>query len=166
MGKRSEFERIQKDAYQTIDPKAVEPLKTYLNTESLRYYEPCVGEGKLLDLLDPWHCSGNSDDERDARTFQYGKAIANADYFITNPPWNRELLHPIIENLRRQLPTWLLFDADWMHTKQSSEYMRHCRTILSVGRLTWIPGTKVKGKDNCAWYLFDDYETDTQFVGR
>lgn len=164
MGKRSDFERVEKDAYQTFDPRAVAPLKAHLGIGNLSYYEPCVGEGKLVELLKPLKCVGASDEELDARTTQYK---TDAEYFITNPPWSRDLLHPIIENLRTQLPTWLLFDADWMHTRQSAPYMKYCEKIISVGRVRWIPGTKVDGKDNTAWYLFIKYKPlRTEFIGR
>jgi hypothetical protein len=39
---------------------------------------------------------------------------------ITNPPWDRKILHRLIERFSAVGPTWLLFDADWMHTKQSA----------------------------------------------
>lgn len=29
-----------------------------------------------------------------------------------------------------------------------------CEKIVSVGRVSW-EGNGIKGKDNCAWYLFD-----------
>jgi len=59
------------------------------------------------------------------------------------------------------------FDADWMHTKQAAPYLKHCAMIVSVGRVRWIKGSKQDGKDNCAWYLFVDEETDgTAFIGR
>lgn len=162
MGKRSNFDRLDKDAYMTIDPRAAEPLIRYLGSENLTYYEPCVGDGSLKKLLS-FECVGDSDMEKDARSTQYR---TKAQYFITNPPWSRELLHPIIENLRSQLPTWLLFDADWMHTRQSSPYMKYCSIILSVGRLIWMPGTTMTGKDNCAWYLFGPRKSKTVFIGR
>lgn len=75
--------------------------------------------------------------------------------FITNPPWTRSLLHPLIVHLSNQAPTWLLFDADWMHTKQAAPYLDRLVRIVSVGRLKWIPDSKMDGKDNCAWYLFN-----------
>lgn len=161
MGKRSNFDRIDKDAYMTIDSRAVEPLVNYLG-ENITYYEPCVGDGDLIRLL-PYGCIGQSDLEKDARNTKYS---TNAEYFITNPPWSRKLLHPIIDNLRIQFPTWLLFDADWMHTQQAIPYMEYCKTIISVGRIRWIPNTKVDGKDNCAWYLFVDSKTDCTFISR
>lgn len=163
MGKRSDFPRIEKDAYMTTDPRAVRPLEAFYSGEiAPRYYEPCVGNGDLIRLLSPMAtCVGRSDSELDARTTQYKtKAI----HFITNPPWTRDILHPIIENLRKQLPTWLLFDTDWAFTAQSSPYMRFCKYILPIGRLKWMPGTKDVGMDNCAWYLFVDYETPCTLV--
>jgi hypothetical protein len=69
-------------------------------------------------------------------------------------------------NLSDQLPTWLLFDADWKHTKQAIPYLSRLCTIVSVGRVRWIPGTPYTGKDNCCWYLFDRSADITTFYGR
>lgn len=168
MGKRSNFNRINKDAYMTIDQRATLPLvnvlggMTTFKIGDITYYEPCVGNGDLIKLL-PYKCVGQSDCEKDARTTKYE---TNAEFFITNPPWTRKILHPIIENLRAQRPTWLLFDADWMHTQQAIPHMRYCKAIISVGRVRWIPGTTVDGKDNCAWYLFVDNEVRCEFIPR
>ena len=159
MGKRSSgtFERIEKDAYMTTDRRAVRPLIEFYGGSWLEYYEPCVGNGDLVRLLSGWSkCVGSSDTELDARYTTYE---TTADFFVTNPPWSRELLHPIIDNLRRQLPTWLLFDSDWMFTAQSNPYMKFCKAVLPIGRLKWIPGSNHTGKDNCAWYLFVGSET-------
>ena len=162
MGKRSDFSRIPKDAYMTTDPRAVQPLLEFLG-RPVSYYEPCYGNGDLIKLLYPHICVGYSDDEKDARTTKYK---TDAIMFITNPPWSRKLLHPIIENLRNQLPTWLLFDSAWMFTAQSASYMKYCKVVIPVGRLRWIPGTNMDGKDDCAWYLFDKYEASCLFVPR
>ena len=168
MGKRSEFKCRNNDAYMTTDPRAVSPLINVLGGimsfkfGDVTYYEPCVGDGSLIKLL-PYKCVGQSDLELDARITKYE---TEADCFITNPPWTRNLLHPIIENLRSQLPTWLLFDADWMHTQQAIPYMKYCKVIVSVGRLKWIPDSEFDAKDNCAWYLFDKEETNCRFIPR
>ena len=150
MGKRSNFERVEHDFYET-PVEAVLPLLPFI--VGVSYWEPCAGHGALVRHLASYaRCIGHSDREVDARSHQYP---VQGDYFITNPPWTRELLHPIIENLSRQKPTWLLFDADWMHTRQSAVLMQCCSTIVSVGRVKWIPGTKMTGKDNVCWYLFN-----------
>ena len=88
-------------------------------------------------------------------------------YIITNPPWSVYLLHPLIEHFSAMRPTWLLIYADWMHTRQSAPFMPWCRKIVSVGRVKWIPDSKMTGKDNCVWMLFDQSTSGpTEFVGR
>jgi hypothetical protein len=84
---------------------------------------------------------------------------------ITNPPWDRTLLHPLIEKLSDLRPTWLLFDADWVHTKQSINYLPRLRKIVSIGRVKWFD--KTAGKDNSCWYLFDKpSDIAVEFYGR
>jgi hypothetical protein len=104
----------------------------------------------------------------DALTIESVSGSFSKDFFaITNPPWDRKILHPLIDNFLGICPTWLLFDADWMHTKQSATFMTYCKTVVSVGRVKWIEGSKSQGKDNCAWYLFDySSEEQTRFYGR
>ncbi|MCJ8336045.1 MAG: class I SAM-dependent methyltransferase, partial [Epibacterium sp.] len=112
------------------------------------------------------------DIEPKAEDVEQGDALSTvyydvADFCITNPPWDRKFLHPFIEWYTTQMPTWLLFDADWMHTKQSAMYMTYCKKVVSVGRVKWIEGSKSVGKDNCCWYLFDyEYKGPTEFYGR
>lgn len=161
MAKRSDgaFERRKNDLYRTWDPRAVPPLLRHL-APNTRFAEPCAGDGALLDqLVAAGHeCVWASDiepgradvHENDATTCGLG----DAEVYISNPPWTRELLHNIILNLSEQAPTWLLFDADWVHTKQAIPFIPRLRRIISVGRLKWIEGSKYDGKDNCAWYCF------------
>lgn len=172
MGKRSNFKRRPQDAYDT-PWKAVRPLYHFL-PEPVWFWEPCAGKGDLIRALesDGHYCTGALDikprfegvDEGDAlRSFP----CATSNRIITNPPWTREILHPMIDRFSGMLPTWLLFDADWMHNAHATPYLEYCRKIVSVGRVKWIPDSKFAGKDNCAWYLFDKFgEGETEFVGR
>ena len=91
-----------------------------------------------------------------------------ADCIITNPPWSREVLHPLIIECVGVAPTWLLIDADWVHTKQAALFTPMLRKVVSVGRVKWIPDSKMTGKDNCAWHLFDrsSMNEPTVFYGR
>lgn len=166
MGKHSNFKRRKNDAYMTTDPRAVIPLVQFFGNGYVNYYEPCAGDGSLVTLFNThsnFVCNGYSDIEKDARTTQYSTI---AECFVTNPPWSRFLLHDIIENLRKQKPTWLLFDADWMHTQQAIPYIQYCKIIVSVGRVRWIEGTETDGKTDCAWYLFIGKKTKTTFIPR
>jgi len=172
MGKRSDFARIDKDYYRTFDKRAGKAIEPFLSP-STRFCEPCAGAGDLMDQLTAMGhvCARARDIEPQREDIEQKDALTtltgNIDCFITNPPWSRDILHPLIEFLSSQHPTWLLFDADWSHTIQASPYMAYCAKIVSVGRLIWIPGTKMSGKDNCAWYLFDrSWQKPTEFYPR
>ena len=62
----------------------------------------------------------------------------------------------MIFHLTSLKPTWLLFDADWMHTRQSAIFQKMLKKVVSIGRIKWIKDSKSTGKDNCCWYLFDE----------
>lgn len=172
MGKRSDFKRIARDAYDT-PREAVVPLLPHLAPGSI-FVEPCAGSGELVrHLQDAGHCCWESFDieprfctvrERDALAVT---GNCGGDVFITNPPWDRRVLHPLISTLSRHAPTWLLFDADWAHTMQAIPYLPLLRKIVAVGRVKWIPDSKFTGKDNCCWFLFDAATSGPiEFVGR
>jgi hypothetical protein len=78
-----------------------------------------------------------------------------ADAIITNPPYERKTMHALIAHFARVLPTWLLLETDWAYTKQAAPFMPWSSDIVSVGRLRWIEGTSMSGKQNFAWYRFD-----------
>jgi hypothetical protein len=177
MGKYSDFERRPRDFYTTpIEP--VKPLIDHL-PYTFDYVEPCAGDGRLINNITELteghgNCIFASDIEplaegmfkNDALTLDFG-GYGVIDMCITNPPWNRDFLHPFIEHWLNICPTWLLFDADWMHTKQSAVLMTYCAKVISVGRVKWIEGSKGVGKENVCWYLFDANKThQTYFYGR
>lgn len=170
MGKRSDFKRVARDFYPT-PLRAVEPLIPKLR-KGTSYYEPCAGDGALIKHLKGYGilCALACDIE------PQDTGIIKKDMFdidmskkqiITNPPWDRKILHPLIEKIiAEDAKAWLLFDADWMHTKQSAKYMPYCSDIVSVGRVKWIEGSANTGKENCAWYAFSAHKIGTHFTGR
>jgi hypothetical protein len=171
MGKRSTFERAPRDFYPT-PPEAVTPLLRHLARNTV-YSEPCAGDGALIRHLAPAAlCSDAMDIEPRDAFIRQGDALTadlgNPQTFITNPPWSRDVLHPLIIRLSDIAPTWLLFDADWIHTRQAVPFLPRLRRIVSVGRVKWIPDSPFTGKDNCCWYLFDrpDTERAVAFYGR
>ena len=177
MGKRSDFERLPRDYYPT-PLAAVEPLIPHL-PYTFDYVEPCAGDGRLVQYIDQLtdghgECLFACDIEPQSDRVRQGDALTLSlggygvvDCCITNPPWERKFLHEFIDHWIQVCPTWLLFDADWMHTKQSAVYMTYCSKVVSVGRVKWIEGSKSVGKDNCCWYLFDALDdTPTEFYGR
>jgi len=174
MGKRSNYKPHKLDAYATPE-EAVLPLLKHL-PKATYYAEPCAGDGALIRILQKHghKCVAAYDVAPRHRIVQQGDAsfltredMKRADFVITNPPWGREVMHRIIEQSFFWGPTWFLFDADWMHTKQAAPYLPHCKKIVSVGRVKWIADSKSAGKDNCCWYLFDfESQEPTVFVGQ
>tara|TARA_R100000541_G_C1855632_1_gene78359 strand:- start:70 stop:609 length:540 start_codon:yes stop_codon:yes gene_type:complete len=176
MGKRSNFARVERDYYPT-PIKAVEPLIPHL-PYAFDYVEPCAGDGRLIRHITELtegtaECIYASDIEpkadnircADANSLYFG-GYGTIDYMITNPPWDRKILHPMIEHWLEICPTWLLFDSDWVHTQQSAPYIEYCSKIVSVGRVKWIEGSKGVGYDNCCWHLFDINAKRTEFYGK
>lgn len=161
MGKRSDFARVPRDFYPT-PVEAVRPLLRHLDPATV-FVEPCAGNGVLVDHLQAagHRCTYAIDIEPKWPTIRWGDArgmaynMGGATCFITNPPWSRDVLHPLIVNLSDQAPTWLLFDADWVHTRQAAPFADRLSKVVSVGRVKWIPDSPFTGKDNCAWHLFD-----------
>ena len=154
MGKRSTFERREGDFYPT-PRSAVLPLIPHLRGVRT-FAEPCCGDGALVRHLESFglRCAYRGDiaDGQDARAIT---DFGNADVGITNPPYVRPLMHALIWHFARILPTWLLIETDWAYTKQAGPFMPSCSDIVSVGRLRWIEGTTMCGKQNFAWYRFD-----------
>lgn len=159
-------ERRPRDFYPTPE-KGVLPLLPWIE-QGATFVEPCAGRLDLCMHLTKHGllCSNASDIEeinedglfvpaQDALTI--GEDYVNgSDYIVTNPPWSRDILHPLIEHFRLLRPTWLLLDSDWMFTKQARPFLPYCSLIVSVGRLKWIPDSPHSGLDNCAWYRFDN----------
>lgn len=173
MGKRSNFKRRAQDAYFT--PAAgVLPLVPHL-PEKFMFDEPCAGDGRLVrHIMDKCPEAGvgtTMDILPKCASVLAGDALKDyaphphSELIITNPPWTRQILHPMIDRFRVMRPTWLLFDADWMHTVQAEPYLKFCSMIVSVGRLSWM-GNGKHGMDNCAWYRFESDPCETVFNGR
>lgn len=164
MGKRSNFERVERDYYPT-PLEGVQPLFKYLPAK-VKFSEPMSGNGQLVNhlVMAGHECVQYSDiepmevfidqlDVFDERLAQFIED-SGAEIIITNPPWDRDILHAVIEKLRKIKPTWLLFDADWKETVQAIPYLPYCHLIVPVGRLKWVPNSPSTGKDNCSWHLF------------
>lgn len=173
MGKRSEFERVEKDFYRTPE-KAVLPLLRHLAPGTV-YAEPCAGDGALIDILARYghRCIGAADIDPKRDDIPQGDALrmkvpAATQAIITNPPWTRTVMHPMIRHFARQRPTWTLFDSDWLFTGQAAEFMPILRKVVAVGRVRWIAGSTMDGKENAMWAMFDATRprSTIEFYGR
>lgn len=164
MSKRSaNFDRQPRDLYPT-PYRAAKPLLPFL-PEGIKYCEPCAGAGDLVKhLMGTAECVAAYDIEplagwieRHDAVFLNKADLKGAQLIITNPPWERTVLHQIIRNCSFLAPTWLLFDADWAHTRQAADYLMFCHDIVSVGRVKWFEDSDMTGKDNACWYFFDQH---------
>jgi len=170
MKKRSkfdtDFDAIPFEFFRSFDVKSHLVLNEHLRPK-VRFAEPCAGYGDLVyGLEDLGHeCVYASElvHRPEAPEWVIKDAmeltkedIADADCIITNPPWKRKILHPMIDHfVSLGKPVWLIFEADWMHTKQSIPFMdKYITDIVSIGRLKWIPNSKYGGLKDCAWYRF------------
>ena len=165
------FGREEDDFYPTPE-LAVRPLLPHLHPKT-RFYEPCAGDGSLSRILvNCGHvCMGMSDIRPKAPEVKTINALRlektpPIDRIITNPPWKRDLMHMLMENLPLIAPTWLLIETDWLFTKQAHPLWRKINKIVAIGRVRWIPGSASDGFDNCCWVLMLDQETSTTFYGR
>jgi hypothetical protein len=168
MGKRSEgFERRASDYYPT-PYAAVVPLLPHL-PPAVRFIEPCAGDGRLVGHLerhghlcvDAFDIAPQSEHIRQADALKMWPT--SGDMVITNFPWRRDMLHPLMEHWRRLMPTWTLLDANWLFTKQAAPLLRYVSDVVVVGRVKWIEGSKQTGKDDSIWLRMQAEPCQTVF---
>ena len=146
MGKRSDYDKVPRDKYYTIDRNAVpDSFLEYISGHT--YAEPCYGGGDLEGLIgDMAGCKWRSDLDpdpdvpvlrKDATTLTR-KDLSECDLIVTNPPFTWELLQPLLDHLPTLTQTWLLLPANIMHNKRMAPYMEKCNWVVSVGRLYWF----------------------------
>ena len=182
MGKRSQFDRIPQDKYMTTDFGPVRRLQPFLKPHTV-FCEPCAGNGDIIKQM-KWYghnCSYACDIspggtaferlsapiyKRDAMTLdKRWRLSSGATVFISNLPWSRKILLPMIDHLSKLLPLWTILDANFMHTKQAAPYIDRCSIIVSVGRVKWIKDSDGAGVDDSCWYFFPSPERGRPYSG-
>jgi hypothetical protein len=176
------FEREARHYYPT-PPSAVLPLLPHLPMRT-SWCEPCAGNGALIDAIGSgcvYACDvepqvgawDGAIEQRDCLTLteadchQYGIEV-----FVTNPPWplpgkGGEPATGIIRHLMMLRPSWFLLPADFMHNGYAASLLGHCERIVSVGRVKWMPDSKMTGTDNVVWMKFvPAMDQRTRFFGR
>lgn len=159
MGKRSNFERIERDFYPTPS-EAVLPLVRHLGGVRT-FAEPCCGNGALVSHLEFYglRCVYAGD----IATGQDALALTTADIkgapIITNPPFSKvsqPLLRRMIQHfLRIGSTAWLLLPADFASNKWFAPFLSQCTDVVTFGRVRWFPDTKGNSTENFAWYCFE-----------
>jgi hypothetical protein len=166
MGKRSNFVRNKRDFYPTPFAPAAELVRSQL-APGCAFIEPCAGDGSLVDSLKMLGCpSLDAFDEapkradigcRDALSLGPEDVPAGAQ-FITNLPWTRQLLLPLIDHLAALAPLWTLLPLDVAANLYFARYLTpgayRLHKVQPVARVKWYADSKNTTKDNCAWFLF------------
>lgn len=178
MGKRSNFARKPRDAYDTPYSPAIPALLPHLPA-ACYFIEPCAGRGWLIEHLEKHGHTcvyaadieprGMHDRIKRQSVHQLRlKVRSGKARFITNPPFDDAHLFPILQHLAPLGEVWFLLPADNMHNKNMAEYLRvYGRKIVTIGRISWEQNGTT-GKENYAWYLFDGTKppSPTQFIER
>ena len=166
MGKRSDFKRRKNDFYPT-PYQAVLPLLPHLQN-NIVFDEPCAGNRDLVRHLEKHghQCARASDITDKHPVDALSLERSGASMFITNPPWSKEILLPLINHLIELKPTWLLLDGNFLFNKSSADVLGYCHKIVVVGRVKWIPDSPYTSKDNAMWILFKQYQSETVFYPR
>jgi len=166
MGKRSSYQRRKNDFYPT-PYEAILPLLPHLNNKVI-FDEPCAGKRDLVKHLERHghECARASDitDKYPLDAFKLSRS--GASMFITNPPWSRQVLLPLIYHLIELKPTWLLLDGNFLFNKSSADVLKYCHKVVAVGRVKWIPDSPYTSKDNAMWAFFKQYQSSTVFCPR
>lgn len=160
MGKRSDYERHERDYYST-PLKAALPLYPFLR--GLSFCEPCAGGNHLVRALRPVaRCVSRYDLEPQARGIVQldfrelsEKHICNADVIVTNPPWRENILREMIGHFTLLRPTWLLLSSSLVNNERFCQNsLVYVSDIVPVGRVSWMQNS-VTGFDDASWYRFD-----------
>lgn len=166
MGKRSSIPRSRSD-YHPTPREAVVPLVPYLPKALTTWWEPCAGDGRLVEhLRDLWPygvCFRPSDIEPRADWIipldAFAVLATDQQMIITNPPWpvvggRGEPALGLVKHLAGLAPTWLLLPWAFAANTYFAQVHSICVRIVPIGRVSWA-GNGVPGKDDAAWFLFD-----------
>jgi hypothetical protein len=102
MGKRSNFERRERDFYPTPF-SAVFPLIKHLKKGDT-FSEPCCGQNDLVQHLQFYNfmCTSATDIDRGFDLFNikpHDFSVISSKYFITNPPWPQASVKKIVAGI-------------------------------------------------------------------
>lgn len=140
----------------------LEPLRQDVVAAKSRFIEPCAGDGALVDALvfHNFACAAAFDTAPRRSDIRHGDA-ANVDWStvnpaipaVTNPPWARHLLEPILAAVIGTRVVWLLLPLDYATNLWTNLYMRHVNCLVPLGRVSWL-GNGQGGMENSAWFRF------------
>ena len=163
MSKRSNFDKVPKEFYRSIDPKIGQALAPYVR--GLTYASPCYGEGDLEDqLMDVATCKWRSDIRETVGCSEVmpvssikEEYLEGVDCIIENPPFSKDALLPILDHLLPMgKPMWLLLPWDHLQNGYMKPYVKYMQCAVPLGRLYWFENE---------WICFHDVDNDNGLEG-
>lgn len=149
------YTRRALDAYDS--PRAaVVPLLRVLSYGT-EYTEPCAGKGNLLTVLDAYghSCIDAYDLSPRGDFIRQADAMTEAPngIVITNPPFDK--LDTLLRHwLNTADAVWLLHPAPKLFNKNFAWAIPHLTTVVPIGRVIWIEGTKDGGYVDYVWACY------------
>lgn len=130
----------------------------------MMYDEPCAGDGRLIRGLAPHglFCVQAHDLVPQGAGIRIGNALnlpISGRPIITNPPYAKSLLEPLLDHWIGRTEVWLLLPSDMMVNKWTNPYMRFVDRILPIGRVSWMENGKA-GFENSVWFRFSTDRVD------
>ena len=143
MGKRSDYERVPQDLYET-PMSAVTALLPWFEPAT-RFVEPCVGRGALVGHL-------KRAEHVLVAAYDLPDDAGHAHYaaFEDGP----KDLHTLLANISNQTTLRALLQHDWLANLGSGEMAPRAGRIVPVGRVKFIPDSPHSGMENVVWVKF------------
>ena len=133
------------------------PLLRALPPASL-FTEPCAGDGALIGALEAaGHiCVDAYDIDPRGPDICVADAldITSEGLLITNPPFARPLLEPLLAHWTGRCDIWLLLPLDMLCNLWCAPYMQHVGHLAPIGRVSWL-SNGTGGFENYAWFRFN-----------
>lgn len=163
MAKRSDFDRVPRDAYDTPQA-AVDVLLSHID-RTVPWIEPAAGANALANALaqSGIRISHRRDIAPRAPGIIAGDGAilppeVDGHGVVTNPPFRRcefrRLLHAWLDQERT---CWILQPSGFMHTQwfARERFHAHMAEVVSLPRLQWIPGSEFKETTDHVWVRYE-----------
>jgi len=151
--------------------EAIELSRPLLN-KNINWWEPCAGDGRILDYFDNITYGSDIKPRRnDIIELDFLKANKpdNIQGVITNPPFT--LGYELVKKcmLEWKIFALLLMRVEYMAAKKRHDmtlYMSHMHIVSDLIKFTTETGRIVNGNGTgrCAWMLFDPNKTTDEII--
>ena len=162
--RNSEYERKERDAYQT-PAWVAEALLPHLPDQTHPIWEPACGEGNIVRVLADAGYPIYASDIVDGEDFFEAKTTHDCLGIVTNPPFDNApvfIQHAIDVMMTRQGFVAMLVPSDFSYAKSRRNLFADCpifkRKIELTKRIVWFErddGERPAPSENHCWLIWD-----------